>query len=95
MAIVPTADDHGAHIASKMPRVECKECQWLRRWPVKKIGYMVPAAQGGWMPVGWEFDTSEPDTFPWMHGDIIRFANTEREILAIPTIEDHERNTRK
>lgn len=94
MAIIPTADDHAAHLASHMPRVECEDCRWLRRWPVKTFGYLVPQG-GNYQPVGWDFDTSEPDTYPWLIGDMARFAAQEYELSQLPTIEDHERNTNR
>src|SRR5690606_21007735 len=88
MAIIPDAHDHAAHIASRMPRVECAECAYLPRWPIKKIGYLVPNGYGGLAAVGWEFDTSVPDTYPWLLGDIRRFADLEKALSRIPTIND-------
>jgi len=90
--IFPAPNDHEAHLAIEMPHHDCEACRRLPRWPIKKIGYLIPNGQGFYKPVGWEFDTSAPGTYPWLVQDIVQFAITEKALSALITIDNSERN---
>lgn len=91
--IFPDEQDHGFHIASRQLRTDCEECQALPRWPVKKIGYLTRNPFGMWEPHGWEFDTSVPDTYPWLIGDMVRMAEQQREIANLPEYQPEQETT--
>lgn len=81
-------NDHGYHLASRLPRSDCAECDRLPRWPIKKVGYLTRNQFGQWVGHGWDFDTAAPDTYPWTYNDLIRFAQQEQQLAAIETV-DH------